>query len=315
MRCRSGRTEPDCVMELLRGRIAIPWRGLHHSWHDCGVAWGKALAEVAYNRSAAGKSAGSEERQLRHLRFPLIATCCLLSCAPVNGINEDHRLPVVNAVLVTGQSTQSLTVMWAGTPDDPYPPDGPSAGDVNLWITSTLGDSTAVVHTDTTGVYAIALTLHAGATYRLRGTILGVSVAGNTTVPALAISAPGAGDTLRASVLDPHHFGLVQFPIDLIASGVGGYGIRSTEVIEGQQSYLTNLKAPVGVLFRGPASLPVHADITAFDSNAAAFYGVIQLDQPPTFPLLGGFIQTTLTGVAGLFGSSSSATLDVVIVP
>ncbi|HEY3935315.1 MAG TPA: hypothetical protein VGL65_11945 [Gemmatimonadales bacterium] len=226
---------------------------------------------------------------------------------------------MVNAVLVRGQPAESLTVRWAGTPDEPYPPDGPAARDVNLWITSTAGDSATVVPTGVSGVYTIALTPLSGVTYRLRGTILGESVAGTTTVPSLAITAPRAGDTLSASQLDPHgeHVGLVQIVPTLVASAVGGYGVISGQVIEGQQGYLTNLKGPLGflsVFYQGLAALPVHADIVAFDSSAAAFYGVAQEDEPG-FPLFGGFIQTTLTGTLGLFGSSTSATIDVVIVP
>lgn len=239
----------------------------------------------------------------------------LVSCSPDNGVNEDQKLPVVNAVLISGQSTQSLTVKWAGTPDRGYPPDGPSASDVNLWITSTTGDSVAVIPTDSSGVYTIALNPRPGVTYRLHGSILGGAVVGTTTVPALAITAPGAGDTLRASRLSRNFYGLVKLPLALTATGADGYGVTSSQVVEGQEGYLiSSFNDVVSVIYQGQAALPVHADIVAYDSNAAAFYGVIQVDEPGG-PLLGGRIVGTITGAPGLFGSKVSARLDVVIVP
>jgi hypothetical protein len=97
----------------------------------------------------------------------------LISCAPYAGVNEDQQLPVINALLVAGTPGQALTVRWAGTPDDVNPGAGPAAGDVRLWITSSAGDSVAVMPTDTSARYAIALTPVSGVTYRLHGTFWG----------------------------------------------------------------------------------------------------------------------------------------------
>lgn len=227
---------------------------------------------------------------------------------------------MVNAVLVAGQPTQSLTVRWAGTPGEPNPGDGPAPSDVDLWITSTAGDSVTVAPLRSSSSYTIALMPHAGVTYRLGGTILGAAIAGSTTVPSIAITAPSAGDTLQASLLDPYHTGLVPIPVELVASGVGGYGVSSAQAADGSAAYLTNLKAshfqgPLNVIYEGPSALTVHADITAYDTNAAAFFGVIQNDVFG-MPAVGGRITSTIVGVLGLFGSRSQAvSLDVVIEP
>jgi hypothetical protein len=245
--------------------------------------------------------------------------CALLSCAPYNGTNEDQQLAVINVLLVAGTPRQSLTVRWAGTPNDVNPGAGPAASDVRLWITSSAGDSVAVTPTDTAAHYAIALTPVSGVTYHLGGTILRTRIDGITTVPSLAITAPKPGDTLHASVLVRDQSDLVAISPTLVGSAVGGYGV-SGAVIEGQNGILSNLKdsfseGPLNVIYRGPDPLPVHAEITAYDSNAARFYGVIQAEQP-VGPIADGRILSTVTGALGLFGSRAApVSLDVVIVP
>jgi hypothetical protein len=151
-------------------------------------------------------------------------------------------------------------------------------------------------------------------TYELHGTILGVSVHAATTVPMLAITSPRVGDTLSKSIVNPHHVGVIFLPIILAASGAAGYDVISTDVAEGQQAYLTSTIDQLTIVAQPTGSQRIHADIVAFDSNATAFYGVTQV------LLIGapdiGFSTTgSVSGALGLFGSSTSAPVDIVLVP
>ncbi|HKV69849.1 MAG TPA: hypothetical protein VJN62_01270 [Gemmatimonadales bacterium] len=207
----------------------------------------------------------------------------------------DSQVPVVQALLVLGDSTQTAWVEWRLPADStatsdvrPVPP-----ALVQLWLIRPAGDSVPLGPVaGTPGKFDAISAVTAGGTYLLHGTVAGRPVAGITVVPGpLDIRAP-VGDTVSIGAAC---YVFCPFPYRWFAAGTDAYWLTQTAVgpprlLPPYAPAVTSDTAGVLQLLRVADTMKVF--IYALDAHAAAFF-------LPANP------KSSITGLFGFFGSAS----------
>ncbi len=101
---------------------------------------------------------------------------------------------MIQATLIAGAPSQSLSATWEQTHDSPGI-SAPVADTVQLWLINDAGDSAQFVPASGIGSYNSALPVLPGRQYRLRGTVGQTRVNDSTVIPGnVTITTPSRGD-------------------------------------------------------------------------------------------------------------------------
>ena len=145
-------------------------------------------------------------RRAGPLMWVAVAFC---GCGEVTGLASPEPVPVLQALLVLGESRHLLRATWSSPAHVPYEPStrpvDPSL--VNLWLVGPSGDSLRYTSTGSSGEFAVAAAINAGDRYRLSGIVAARNVAAHVVVPGALVVGQPAGDTLRLRLEDAvfHH--------------------------------------------------------------------------------------------------------------
>ncbi len=133
-------------------------------------------------------------------------------CGEVTGLPSAEPIPVLQGLLVVGETRHLLQVRWSGPAHQPYEPSPipVESSVVDLWLAGPLGDSVRYTTTGLPGEFAALGAIAAGERYRLSGTIAGRAVSAQAGVPGPLIVREPVADTLRRS-LDDHSYLEVPF--------------------------------------------------------------------------------------------------------
>lgn len=216
----------------------------------------------------------------------LLAGACGEFLAPPAG----RPVPVVQALLVAGQDTQSLWVEWSTSADSVYRPQVRSIDSalVDLRLLGPGGTATPFLPSPgTPGRFVARVQVHSELTYRLVGVIADSTVSAQTTVPApLRILSP-ATDTVR----------LRDGESVLLVWGHGGVGSYALRLSSGYRAvYQADTSRVIGPCPRTTCVWTV----LALDAAAAAFLIVNEYSSAP-LPRPGN-----VRGALGFFGSAAA---------
>lgn len=199
------------------------------------------------------------------LVFTGLAACSADTTAP----QPDARVPVLQSLLVVGESRHVMWVEWATPADslisDDLRPVSPEL--VNLWLVSPAGDSVQFEPVlSSPGAFEVAgVTVEAEREYRLGGAVNSTEVSARTTTPGpLRIVAPES-DTIRVS----RECGL-NCPL---AYHWHSTGAAAFEYIYGESGAIRGIvRDTSGVLSLQPGSGASAFQVLAYNPDAAEFY-------------------------------------------
>jgi hypothetical protein len=125
----------------------------------------------------------------------------LPGCGEVSGLPSADPVPVLQGVVVSGETRHFLRVEWSSPTDVPYTFEARPIDEslVDLWLVPPSGDSIQYTATQLAGEFAVTAPVSPAQTYSLAGTVAGRRVTAETTVPGAVEVALPAGDTLRIS--------------------------------------------------------------------------------------------------------------------
>ncbi len=232
---------------------------------------------------------------MHHLGAKTVVLWCVAAfaaggCGELIGPPRDQRVPVVQALLVAGQDTQSLWVEWSTPADSTYRP-SPRPLDsisVNLRLVAPDGAATPFLPSAATpGRFVARVQVRGGLTYRLAGTAGDSTVRAETTVPApLRILLPAA-DTVRLRSGD-------SVPIVWGHNGAASFAVRRSDVPR------AGYGADTSGVMRSCSGTTCVWTVLALDPAAAAFlaFDVSLLGARPR--------RGNVQGGLGFFGSSTA---------
>lgn len=138
---------------------------------------------------------------MRHRPVPSLLSIALglCGCGEVTGLPSAEPVPILQGLLLLGDSQHLLQAEWSSPTQIPFEPTqravDPSL--VDLWLVGRTGDSTPYATTGLPGQFAVIATVRGGERYRLSGTVAGREVTAQVNVPGALVVAQPAGDTLR----------------------------------------------------------------------------------------------------------------------
>lgn len=196
---------------------------------------------------------------MQHFGIVIVTSIFLVGCGVSPG-EPPPPTPVVQLVLVVGDSTHRATVTWSATPDSMIPqpalPVDPSLVDL---IVTGPGGTAPLLPDDAPGEFRVELEGIPGGAYTLRGTVAGQSFEGTTVLPSMFALATPNPDTVSLSTLVPEFLGpltsIFRVPIqtvgvesidfatfhppDQMSIFVGG-GLSDTVVLRGRNREMTD---------------------------------------------------------------------------
>lgn len=156
-----------------------------------------------------------------HLRSIVIAIV-LVGCGVSPG-EPPPPAPVVQLVIVVGESTHRATITWSATPDSTIPvpalPVDPSV--VDLRVTGPDG-AAPLLPDGFPGGFRVDIEGIPGGAYSLRGTVAGQPFEGSTVLPLMFALATPNPDTVSLSTLVPEFLGPLtsSFRVPIQAAGI-----------------------------------------------------------------------------------------------
>lgn len=212
-------------------------------------------------------------------------------------------VPVIQSLLVAGDTVQTAWVEWRTPADSSFGPDVRPVAPALVQLVLVLPGGTRVPFNPapaTPGRFDAAAIVNAGGAYALEGSVAGLTLSAATTVPnALAISVP-AQDTVR--IPRGSCLAFCALPYHWAAGGAGAYLYVQSRVSSGQFTQTGATRDTIGIVHVLQTSgAPDTAQLTVFalEPHAAAFL-------LPTTP------RTSITGVFGLFGAASRSSRWIV---
>jgi len=233
-------------------------------------------------------------RPFARITVGLLTVIGLTACDATIGTGPAGAIPVVQTLLVAGDSLQTAWVEWRTPADSAFTPDvrpvSPSV--VDLWLILPTGDSAGFAPVaGVPGRFDATAVAVAGDAYLLRGTVAGHAVSAATTVPDQIDIRTPAADTIAIS-------GGCGFLCPLsyrwFAGGTAAYLYEESQVGSPIVLLLQSTRDTVGVIQLLPAQDTTKLAVFALDAHAASFL-------LPTTP------KSSITGVFGLFGAASRA--------
>ncbi len=139
---------------------------------------------------------------MQHFCLVLVASTFLVGCSVSPG-EPPPPAPVVQLVLVVGDSTHRATVTWSATPDSTIPqpalPVDPALVDL---IVTGPGGAAPLIPDAAPGEFRVHLEGMPGGAYSLRGTVAGQPFEGTTVLPLkFALATPNPDTVSRASLV------------------------------------------------------------------------------------------------------------------
>lgn len=126
----------------------------------------------------------------------------LSGCGEVTGLPSPEPVPVLQGLLVFGETRHPLRVTWSSPTHVPYEPTSRPVDDtlVDLWLVAPTGDSARYAPTGLAGEFSVVATMVAGEIYRLSGSVAARAVTAQTVMPATLVVGQPAADTLRLRI-------------------------------------------------------------------------------------------------------------------
>lgn len=225
----------------------------------------------------------------------LAVVACDTAIAPDSAVS----VPVIQSLLLAGDSIQTAWVEWRIPADSQFGSDVRPVAEALVDLVLVLPDSSRVAFVAVAaqpGRFDAAVTVAAGGTYRLEGTVTGLGVAATTTVPgALDIQVPAA-DTIH--IASGSCFTFCAQSYRWIAPGAATYLFMQRRATTRQlirSGSTTDTAGVVQLLRTTSAPDTSELDVLALESHAAAFL-------LPTTP------KSSISGVFGLFGAATLGT-------
>ncbi len=159
---------------------------------------------------------------MHHLGVIIAIPIYLVGCGVSPG-EPPPPAPVVQLVLVVGDSTHRATITWSATPDSTIPqpalPVDPALVDL---IVTGPGGAAPLLPDGAPGEFRVDLQGIPGGAYSLRGTVAGQPFEGTTVLPLKFALATPRQDTVSLSTLVPEFLGpgLSSFRAPIEASGI-----------------------------------------------------------------------------------------------
>jgi len=206
-------------------------------------------------------------------------------CGHVVDVPEPPETPFIQAILVAGRTAEARVEMLRVGEDEPVQID---PVEVDLALVDQSGTRCPLVPSSgSPGAYQATIAIAPGGRYRLEGTVAGIPVSAETTVPvAFEVEAP-ADDTIRATPLvDPAGFDLAEVPFRWSASGASAFQIDSATFTLG--SLITRATEGRFALPRRAAGSPPGPRIRILALNADAD-GFLDRRGRPLSNIRGGF--------------------------
>ena len=133
----------------------------------------------------------------------LVATCLgLAACNGVTTPRSDVAVPVIQGLLVTGETRHSFSITWSVPADSPFvfqgPPRPVAPGDVSLRILGPGGQLLPMVSIDAAaGAFEVNGPILPETRYDLEGTVSGQAVSATVVTPGPFVVTSPASDTIR----------------------------------------------------------------------------------------------------------------------
>jgi len=216
-------------------------------------------------------------------------------CGAEIGAPPAEPVAVIQALLIAGDSQQTAWVEWRAHADSSFGPEVRPVEPALVQILVILPDGSSVPFAPALGVpgrFDAAVTVDPGSRYRLTGTVAGVALAGETTVPdPLTVRVP-AQDTVNGNSCVGSL--LCQLPYRWFAAGAAAYLYVQSESDTSRLRDFGWTQDTVGViqLLRGTGT--EHLIVLALEEHAASFLTV-------TTP------KSSVSGIFGLFGAATRA--------
>jgi hypothetical protein len=209
----------------------------------------------------------------------------------------DGRVPVIQALLIAGDSLQAAWVEWRVPADSTFGPE-PRPVDPNLvQVALILPNDSAVPFTPSPNVpgrFEAAAIVVPGTRYRLTGTVAGVTLTAETTVPgALAVFAP-AQDTVDGASCVGNLLFLCDLPYSWFSAGAAAYLYLQSENDTSRLRIAGSTRESIGFMRLLQDTGTERLTVLALEQNAASFLTA-------TTP------KSSINGVFGLFGAATRA--------
>ncbi|MGH7613222.1 MAG: hypothetical protein ACREMW_04135 [Gemmatimonadales bacterium] len=241
-----------------------------------------------------GTTKGASFTAMPDRTFPSTAIALALS---LGGCSADiqaptAQVPVVQSLLVARDSLQTVWVEYRLPADSGFGPGVRPVPPALVQLSLILPDSSSVSFTPAPvnpGRFDAAVTVDPGGHYRLTGTVTGIPVSAETTVPdSLDIRVP-----LEDTVSIAGSCGFCPLPYRWFAGGAEAYFYHLSET-HSLFNRGGSTRDTTGVLRLLEGQGTTHLTVFALDAHAASFL-------LPTTP------RSSIAGVFGLFGSASRA--------
>lgn len=227
----------------------------------------------------------------------------LAACDSVIGPGPTAAVPVIQSLLVAGDSIQTAWVEWRVPADSAFGPEVRPVAPTLVQLSLTLPGGGSVPFTPAAGAagrFDAVAEVDPGARYHLVGTVAGLSVSAEAMVPGQVSVRSPQQDTVSLSQ-NACVGGLCTLPFHWIAAGAAAYFYlqsRADRVVGGGST--TDTVGVIRLFRQGGGADTVRLSVFALEPNAAAF-------------LLPDTPKGSITGVFGLFGAASRAERWIVL--
>lgn len=205
-------------------------------------------------------------------------------------------VPVIQTLLVAGDSQQIAWVEWRVHPDSSFGPDVRPVDPSLVQISLILPTGSSVPFTPSANIpgrFEAAVSVSPAMRYRLTGTVAGFGLAAETTVPdTLAVRVPALDTVDGASCVD--QFFYCEVPFIWSAAGATAYMYFQAQVDPVRLSRFGSTRDSTGVMLLYRNTGTERLTVLALEDNAAAFLTVRTL-------------KSSVSGIFGMFGAATRA--------
>jgi hypothetical protein len=221
---------------------------------------------------------------------------CLCGCDAAIEPPPGDPVPVIQALLIAGDSQQIAWVEWRVPADSAFGREVRPVDPAVVQVSLILPNGGSVPFSPSLGVpgrFEAAAMVSPGASYRLTGTIAGTALTAETRVPdSLTIRAPAQDTVDGASCVE--RFVYCELPYDWSALGASTYMYLQSTSDTSRLVYIGSTRDSTGALPLLRDTGTERLTVLALEDNAAAFLTVMTP-------------KSSVHGVFGMFGGATRA--------
>lgn len=229
-------------------------------------------------------------------RALILCAVGLCACGADIDAPSGAPVPVIQTLLIAGDSQQIAWVEWRVHPDSSFGPDVRPVDPSLVQISLVLPTGSSVPFTPSPNIpgrFEAAVLVSPAMRYRLTGTVAGLGLTAETAVPdTLAVLVPARDTVDGASCVD--QFFYCEVPFIWSAAGATAYMYFQTQVDPVRLSRFGSTRDSTGVMLLYRDTGTERLTVLALEENAAAFLTV----RTP---------RNSVSGIFGMFGAATRA--------